>query len=154
EGKVGELEAANNDLENLLVSTNVPTVFLDRHLCIRRFTPSATQLFKLIASDVGRPLGDVVQRFADPALSADTTTVLDQLVPLHTEIRTDEGRWYMRQVLPYRTQDSRIEGVVVTFSDVAAAALQDARMYAESIVDTAADGIITIDDRGTILSFN
>ncbi len=66
ENKIGELEATNNDLDNLLTSTNIATLFLDRHLCIRRFTPAATRLFSLIASDIGRPLRDIAQKFAGP----------------------------------------------------------------------------------------
>lgn len=168
QSKVDELEGANNDLDNLLTSTNIATVFLDRDLRIRRFTPAATQLFKLIGSDVGRPISDIVQQFTDLQLLADARTVLEHLTPARDEVKAHDGRWYVRQVLPYRTQDNRIDGVVITFSDVAAEALQDARGRAEasaeklhekeellrSIVDTAAEGVITIDERGIVTTFN
>ncbi len=145
ESKVAELEAMNNDLENLLASTNVPTIFLDTQLCIRRFTPpTATRLFKLIPSDVGRPLGDIVQRFTDRELLPDAATVLEKFVPIQKEIQADDGRWYIRQVLPYRTQDNRIEGVVLTFSDVAADAIEEARRYAESIVNTVREPLLVL----------
>jgi two-component system CheB/CheR fusion protein len=166
--KLDELERTNNDLDNLLTSTNIATVFLDGQLRIRRFTAAATRLFTLIPSDVGRPLADMAQTFTDPALLTDATTVLKTLTLRQAEVGTREGRWYMRQVLPYRTQDNRIEGVVITFSDVAAEALQVARSELETAVraltasearlrttlDTAADAIITIDESGLVHSFN
>jgi two-component system, chemotaxis family, CheB/CheR fusion protein len=126
ESKVIEVEEAKDDVENLLTSTNVPTVFLDTQLRIRRFTPSATQLFKLLPSDVGRPLGDITQRFTDADLLEDAVAVLEKFVPVQKQIEVEGGRWYIRQVLPYRTQDKRVHGVVLTFSDVAAEALRAA----------------------------
>jgi two-component system, chemotaxis family, CheB/CheR fusion protein len=159
--KVDELERVNNDLGNLLTSTNIATVFLDRQLRIRRFTPAATRLFTLLDADVGRPLADIAQRFTDPALLADAQAVLQQLTSRQAEIPAADGRRYFRQVLPYRTQDSRIDGVVLTFSDVAADALLAARTELEvalqrlqAIVDNAADAIITIDEAGTVLTVN
>ena len=168
QSKLDELERTNNDLDNLLTSTNIATVFLDGHLRIRRFTAAVTRLFTLIPSDVGRPLADIAPTFTDPALLTDATTVLKTLTPRQSEVATREGRWYMRQVLPYRTQDNRIEGVVITFSDVAAEALQGARFDLEAALnklaanearlrttlDTAADAIITIDESGRVQSFN
>lgn len=144
DAKIAELETVNNDLENLLTATNIPTVFLDTQLCIRRYTPIATHLFKLKPSDVGRPLGDLVQRFSDPQLLPDAAAVLDQLLPVRKEILSDGGRWYMRQILPYRTQDNRIAGVVVSFSDVAADIVQEARRYAESIVNTIREPLLVL----------
>jgi two-component system CheB/CheR fusion protein len=159
--KVEELERANNDLNNLLTSTNIATVFLDPLLRIRLFTPAATRLFTLIPSDIGRPLADIAQQFTDPALLADAQAVLDRLTPRQAEVQAAEGRRYVRQILPYRTQDGRIDGVVLTFSDVAADALHAARSGQETalrnlqaVLDTAASAIITIDERGTVLSFN
>jgi two-component system, chemotaxis family, CheB/CheR fusion protein len=168
QSKIDELEQTNNDLDNLLTSTNIATVFLDGQLRIRRFTTAATRLFTLIPSDVGRPIADITQTFTDPALLTDAATVLKTLAPRQAEVAAREGRWYMRQVLPYRTQDNRIEGVVITFSDVAAEALQGARSKLEealnkltanearlrTTLDTAADAIITIDESGRVLSFN
>lgn len=154
EGKIEELEATNNDLDNLLTSTNIATLFLDTHLCIRRFTPAATQLFNLIASDIGRPIGDIAQKFTDPALLQDAAAVLQQPVAPKTEVQGHDGRWYVRQVLPYRTRDHRTEGVVMTFSDVAAEALQKARLYAEAIVDTVREPMLVLDDHLRVCSAN
>ncbi|MFI5397730.1 MAG: chemotaxis protein CheB [Candidatus Binatia bacterium] len=154
EGKITELEAANNDLDNLLTSTNIATLFLDTQLRIRRFTPAATRLFSLIASDIGRPIGDIAQKFTDPGLLPDATAVLQQPITPKTEVQTHDGRWYVRQVLPYRTRDNRTEGVVITFSDVAAEALQEARLYAESIVDTVREPLLVLDGDLRVRSAN
>ena len=129
--KIDEVERASDDLSNLLTSTNIATVFLDPQLRIRRFTPAATRLFTLIPSDVGRPLADIAQKFADPKLLDDAQAVLQHLAPRQLEVQAEGGRRYFRQVLPYRTQDSRINGVVLTFSDVAADALYAARSELE-----------------------
>ena len=154
EGKITELEAANNDLDNLLTSTNIATLFLDTHLRIRRFTPAATRLFSLIPSDIGRPIGDITQMFTDPGLLPDAAAVLQQPITPKTEVQTRDGRWYIRQVLPYRTRDNRTEGVVITFSDVAAEALQEARLYAESIVDTVREPLLVLDGDLRVCSAN
>jgi len=116
--KVEELESTNNDLANLLASTEIATLFLGTDSTIKRFTPAATRLFKLIATDVGRPLGDITVRFDDPALRSDIDAVLADLAPREKEVRSDDGRWYVRRITPYRTMDDRIEGVVVAFGDV------------------------------------
>ena len=116
--KVGELEGTNNDVLNLLASTAIATVFLDKELRVKRFTPASTRLLSLIPSDLGRPVADVLRRFADEMLLDDARRVLRELTPLAKEIQADDGRWYFRRITPYRTQDDRIEGVVLTFVDV------------------------------------
>jgi two-component system CheB/CheR fusion protein len=154
ESKVEELERTTNDLDNLLTSTTIPTIFLDRDFRIRRLTPAVTQVFNLIATDVGRPMRDIAQKFADPALLEDAAVVIERLSPLSREVRAEGGRWYMRQVLPYRTQDDRIEGVVITFSDVAGQALQESRLYAEAIVETVHDAWLVLDGDLRVFSAN
>ena len=116
--KVDELEGTNNDVVNLLSSTNIATVFLDKELRVKRYTPASTRLFSLIPSDVGRPIADVLRRFSDEALLDDARRVLADLTPLAKEVQAEDGRWYIRRITPYRTQDDRIEGVVITFVDV------------------------------------
>jgi len=115
--KVEELESTNNDVVNLLSSTAIATLFLDKELRIKRFTQPITGLFSLIPSDAGRPIADVLRRFTDETLLSDTRRVLIDLSPLAREVQADDGRWYMRRITPYRTQDDRIEGVVITFVD-------------------------------------
>jgi len=116
--KVDELESTNNDVVNLLASTSIATLFLDRGFRIKRFTPAITRLMSLIPTDLGRPIGDILMRFTDEALLDDARRVLVDLAPLTREVQADDGRWYIRRIMPYRTQDDRIEGVVATFVDV------------------------------------
>lgn len=125
-----------NDLQNILYSTDVATLFLDKALHIRFFTPATRLLFNVIPSDVGRPLADLSSLAVDEALLTDAATVLQTLAPLEREIETGAGAWYLRRILPYRTQDTLVEGVVVTFVDVTerrhiADALEVARKEAE-----------------------
>ena len=116
--KVRELEETSNDMANLLTNTHIPTVFLHRDLCVKRFTPAATDLMRLVPSDIGRSIDHIARRFEDPALVPDIRAVLRDLMPREKEIRTDADRWYTRRIMPYRTQDDRIIGVVLTFMDV------------------------------------
>ena len=108
----------SNDLQNILYSTDVATIFLDTNLNIRFFTPATKSLFSVIPSDVGRPLADLNLLAADSTLLADARTVLRSLAPIEREIAAQNGAWYTRRVLPYRTQDNGGEGVVITFADI------------------------------------
>ncbi|MGB7569848.1 MAG: CheR family methyltransferase, partial [Chitinivibrionales bacterium] len=109
--------ATNNDLSNFFVSTDIPTLFLDRDLRIKRFTPAMTRLVNLIDADVGRPFIELAQNNIGPELSADAVEVLGKLSAVTREVECG-GTWFIRQALPYRTSDNRIEGVVVTFVDI------------------------------------
>ncbi len=109
---------ASNDLQNILYSTDVATIFLDTELNIRFFTPATKSLFSVIPSDVGRPLADLNSLAADSTLLTDARTVLRTLAPIEREIEARNGAWYIRRVLPYRTQDNEGEGVVITFADI------------------------------------
>jgi len=108
----------SNDLQNILYSTDVATLFLDTKLNIRFFTPATKSIFNVIPSDVGRPLADLNSLTGDDALLADARMVLQTLAPIEREIEARSGAWYMRRILPYRTQDNGVEGVVVTFADI------------------------------------
>ena len=108
----------SNDLQNVLYSTDVATVFLDTDLNIRFFTPATKALFHVIPGDVGRPLADLSSLAADNALLADARTVLQTLAPIEREIEAQSGAWYIRRVLPYRTQDKGVDGVVITFVEI------------------------------------
>jgi two-component system CheB/CheR fusion protein len=117
QGKIEEQEETNDDLNNFLASTSIPTVFLDHQFKVKRFTPAMSRLLKLIPSDVGRPIIDMSQESLGPDLIADSEAVLDRLSPIKREIAIN-GCWYIRATLPYRTSDNRIEGVVITYSDI------------------------------------
>jgi two-component system CheB/CheR fusion protein len=126
-----------NDLENILTSADVATLFLDDRLNIRFFTPAAKSLFSVIASDIGRPLSDLARHFSDENFLIDAKAVLASLVPISREIEADDGTWYTCRILPYRTKDNHIEGVVITCVDVtmrkkAEDALSAAKLQAES----------------------
>jgi two-component system CheB/CheR fusion protein len=118
--KADELEQTTNDLSSLLTSTDIAVLFLDTRFCIRRYTPAVTDLVEMRPSDLGRPLSDLALKFDDPRLAADARTVLDKLVPAEREVVSRSGRWYVRRILPYRTADRRIDGVVITFLDISA----------------------------------
>jgi two-component system CheB/CheR fusion protein len=126
----------SNDLQNVLYSTDLATLFLDTGLKIRFFTPATKSLFSIIPSDVGRPLADLNSLAVDGALLTDARAVLKSREPLEREIEARSGAWYVRRVLPYRTQDNGVEGVVITFADVterrrAANALELAKRQAQ-----------------------
>lgn len=108
----------SNDLQNVLYSTDVATLFLDTSLHIRLFTPATKALFSVIPSDLGRPLADLNSLAADAALLSDARTVLQTLEPIEREIEARSGAWYVRRILPYRAQDNGVEGVVITFADI------------------------------------
>jgi two-component system CheB/CheR fusion protein len=118
--KVLELEGLTNDLDNLLSSTSIAVVFLDSQLRVRRFTPAINDLLELLPADIGRPLAHLAQKFSYGDLIADAATVLERLTPLESEALSKSGRWYLRRTLPYRTEDHRIAGVVITFVDISA----------------------------------
>ena len=116
--KVEELGHANSDLQNLMSSTAIATVFLDRDLRIMRFTDSAVPIFNVIPSDLGRPLTDLQPRVDYSAIVEDARYVLQTLVPLEREVNGPDGAYYLARLLPYRTLDDRIAGVVLTFVDI------------------------------------
>ena len=118
QAKMVELEGLANDLGSLLASTDIAVLFLDIDFRIRRFTPAVLELLDLIPSDVGRPLVDLRMKFDDPDLLPDARQVLDRLVPIEKVVQDEAARHYLRRVLPYRTRDDRISGVVVAFVNV------------------------------------
>jgi PAS domain S-box-containing protein len=121
QAKLDELSGANNDMKNLLNSTDIATVFLDNDLHVRRFTLQAKTIIKFIPSDVGRPITDLASDLLYPALVTDSHEVLRTLVSAERSITTKDGRWFTVRVMPYRTMDNRIDGVVITFADITAA---------------------------------
>jgi len=116
--KVEELGQLSSDLHNLLSATGIATLFLDRELRIMRFTPKVSELFNVRTADRGRPISDLTHRLGYSELQSDAEAVLHDLAPIEREVRDDAGRWYLTRVLPYRSTDDRIEGVVITFVDI------------------------------------
>src|SRR5580692_8308826 len=107
-----------NDLQRVLYSTDVATILLDVDLNIRFFTPATRLLFNVIPSDIGRPVTDLSALAPDRALLGDARKVLQALEPIERQIEVRSGAWYVRRILPYRTEGKGIEGVVITFADI------------------------------------
>jgi len=128
QGRLDELSMANNDMKNLLNSTEVATLFLDKELKIRRFTSETTKIIKLIASDVGRAITDLASELLYPELCDDVRVVLDKLGSVEKPIRTRDGRWFSVRIMPYRTLDDRIDGVVITFWDITESKTLEAKL--------------------------
>jgi two-component system CheB/CheR fusion protein len=157
--KLDDLGDAHSDLQNLLNSTDIATIFLDKDLSIKRFTPPARQVFHLIPSDVGRPLADLVASLAYDRLMDDARDVLHSLTPCEREMHSADGTWYVMRILPYRTMKDTIGGLVLTFVNVTSAkhgetVLRQARTYFENIVDTVRGPLIVLDSDLRVVSAN
>ena len=174
--KIEQLTSIQNDMKNLLDSIGTGTLFLDHQLVIRRYTPAAVKVYRLIAGDVGRPLSDIKSNLdgahlADE-LQADLQSVLDTLIPIEREVRSADGAWYLARIQPYRTLDNVIEGVVLTFTPVTEfklaseaaqratvelattlqASTQLARELAEGIVNTVVEPLLVLDGGLQVIS--
>lgn len=118
QSRVDELSQTSDDMKNLLDSTDIATLFLDDELRVRRFTPQTASIIKLIPGDAGRPITDLVTELDYPALADDVREVLRTLIFRERELPARGGRWFSVRIMPYRTQDNRIDGVVITFVDI------------------------------------
>jgi PAS domain-containing protein len=146
-------------MQNLLNSTAISTVFLDRQLNIRRFTAEARKVFNLIPTDVGRPIADLASHLNYDPLVADATEVLRTLAARETEVPTREGGWRLVRILPYRTTENVIDGLVITLVDItrpkrAEQAAEQSRAYAESIVATVRGPLVVLDPDLRVVSAN
>jgi chemotaxis methyl-accepting protein methylase len=129
--KVDELSRSNNDMKNLLNSTDIATLFLDNELNVRRFTTQATKIIKLIPGDVGRPITDLASDLLYPELPDDARVVLRKLGFAEKPVNSRDGRWFTVRIMPYRTADDRIDGVVITFADITIAKTLEAQLRAQ-----------------------
>ena len=120
QSKVTDFVKANDDMKNLLNSTEVATLFLDKELNIRRFTDPITNIFKLRTNDIGRPFTDLVNNLQYPEIGLHARQVLKSLITVETAITTNDERWFNIRIIPYRTTDDRIDGLVMTFNDITA----------------------------------
>jgi two-component system, chemotaxis family, CheB/CheR fusion protein len=153
--KIDELTEVNNDINNLLASTEIGTIFLDRDLKIKRFTPAATKLFNLIPHDVGRPIKDIAPKTAQKNIWQDAEMVLHNLQVKEMELKSLSGEIYAARILPYRTRENVIDGVVITFIDVSAQNLIGmAKSFAEFIVDTVRECLLVLSGSLKVMSAN
>lgn len=158
--KIEELSYSNTNFQNLLNSIDIGTIFLDRSMHVRLFSPASRTLFNLIPSDIGRPLSDITSRFEDASLLGDAENVLETLQTSEREVHTRDGQTYVMRILPYRTSDDRINGVILIFVDITARKRMEAMVRAgeerlrrlmESFTDFA---IFTTDTEGRVRDWN
>lgn len=166
QSKLDELSQVNNDMKNLLDSIEVPTIFLNNDLSIKRFTIHAKKIINLIPSDIGRPISHIVPNFDYDRLVEDSQEVLDTLVFKEIELRTKSGQWYMMRILPYRTTDNMIDGLVITFIDIQQQKtiidelkrldmkLNNSLNYTQNIIDTIREALIILDSDLKVISAN
>jgi two-component system CheB/CheR fusion protein len=158
--KVEETDKVNDYLTNLIASTEIATVFVDRDMRIKWFTPRATDIFNMLPVDSGRSLLDITHRITYEAMVKDAKTVFETLSTIEREVGGDDGRWYIARLLPYRSSDNYIDGMVLTFIDITKRreaeeqlrlAEERMRLATEKTRDVA---IIVVDDEGMITSWN
>jgi two-component system CheB/CheR fusion protein len=157
QAKIGQLMDIQNDMKNLLENVNIGTIFLDEHLAIKRFTRDATKVFRLAASDTGRPLADIRSMIPDVDLISEAQGVLDSLIPREKQVRSVDDQWYLLRIIPYRTLENVIDGVVMTFAEITAIKTLDAevrlaRDYAQSIVDTVREPLVVLNSKFEVVS--
>ncbi len=159
QNKVDELTQLSNDINNLMVGTEIGTILLDRNLVIKRFTPGMTSLFNLIPSDIGRSLRDITPKMNYVQICQDAQGVLATLQSQEREVNTENGKWFAVRILPYRTNENVIDGVVITFVDIterkrAGLEVHSARTFAENIVDTVRESLLVLNGDLQVVSAN
>jgi two-component system, chemotaxis family, CheB/CheR fusion protein len=157
--RFAELENATSDISNLLASTNIATLFLDNDQHIRRFTPAATKFFSLLPTDAGRPLSDIRSKLIYDQLHVDCLAVLEKLIPVQKEVVATDGTWLNLIIMPYRTVNNTVGGLVITLMDITDKKLaqqreRTARLYAEHVVDTIREPLLVLDDNLRVVSAN
>jgi two-component system CheB/CheR fusion protein len=156
--KMEELSRANDDMANLLESTDIATLFLDRHLRIKRFTELAREVIHLIPGDVGRPLRDLVSNLRYDQLTEDARRVLETLRPYEIEVQTNQGLWRLVRIIPYRTSLDVIDGVAINFLDIdrvkRAEMMATSRALTDSIVHTVREPLAVLDEALNVVTAN
>ncbi|MDO8897048.1 MAG: PAS domain-containing protein, partial [Bacteroidales bacterium] len=149
----------NNDMNNLLNSIEIPTLFLDKELKIRQFTFPATKIFKLRPSDIGRLFTDQVNELDYPELYNDSKEVLRTLVFIEKEVATFDKRWFKIRIMPYRTTQDKIEGLVITFIDITKSklleiAITKTQQMLRGFIQSVPGAMISLSSEGNVIEFN
>lgn len=158
--KIDETSKANDDLQNLIASSDIATLFVDREMRVKRYTPRATDIFNIIPGDIGRLLSHITHKLEFDALASDAARTFETLRLVEREVRSTDGKHYLARMLPYRTLADRIEGALLTFIDVTALRRAEARLRAADArmrlvaASTMDYAIVTLDTEGRITSFN
>ncbi len=155
EAKVEELNRANDDINNLLNSSEIATLFLDRELLVKFYTPASMRLYNLIPADIGRPFAHISGKISGPQFIEDAKKVLQSLQPLEREVVTEEQLYYLVRIFPYRTEQDVIDGVVLTFTDITSRYnAEQVRAKLTAFIGTTSDAIIGMTFDGTVTSWN
>ena len=161
QAKVSDLSAANNDMNNLLAGTGIATIFVDHQLHILRFTPAARNIINLIQSDMGRPISHIVTKLKGyDRLVVDIHAVLDTLIPVETNVETEDAHWYTLRIQPYRTVDNVIAGAVITFVEItemkrAWESLRVSELRYRQLFEAVQEGILVVDaNTGSVTDVN
>lgn len=164
QSKVDDLTHINNDIRNLLNSTDIATIFLNRDLKITRFTPSAAKIVNLLPSDVGRPITDISTNIKDSGIGSnlivqESSRVLETLATVEKQIETRDGDWCILRILPYRTVDNVIDGVVLTFADITEMkhleqSMKAAKEYSDAIIATIREPLVVLNDTMKVTTAN
>jgi two-component system, chemotaxis family, CheB/CheR fusion protein len=162
QGKIEQLSQTETDMKMVFDSIQVAAVFLDADLRIKRYTSEALKLFKLVSTDLGRPIGDIRSNFEYRMLVEEARRVLETLEKKEGEVRTEDGNLYLMRIMPSRSAENAIDGVVFTFTDISRIremesrnqAQQIAMLYAEGIVNTVREPLIVLDKDFRVISAN
>ncbi|MFC1885859.1 chemotaxis protein CheB [Thermodesulfobacteriota bacterium] len=156
--KVLQVETAYGEMHNMLNSLNIPMIFLDHDLCIRRFSSNADTIVELIESDVGRPLTQLASKVADVDLEKASRKVLETMEYVERQVKTGEGHHYLMRILPYLTVANQQVGAVLTFVDIQASEqlqkIGDARKFAEGIIETVREPLLVLDQELKVMFAN
>ena len=158
--KIEELGLTNNDFQNFITATDIGTIFIDRAMRVKFSTPRARSVFNLLDSDIGRPLTDITSRLHYDGIFRDVKAVLDRLQTIEREVESVDRKWHLMRLLPYRTADNHIDGVVITFRDIADRRAAETRVRESEerlrlLIDSALDyAIFTLTETGIVDSWN
>ena len=152
---VADLGRANSDLQNLMAATDIGTIFLDRQLSVKGFTPRVQDVFNLIPADIGRPLSDITHKLKYDELAEDAAKVLRNLGNIEHEVQNNAGAWFLARIGPYRTLEGKIDGVVMTFVDITRRKLSEEKLWWQAaMVASSHDAIISCSRLWKVVSWN